>query len=102
MNRKPVMPDMATYLAANLWAKKSTSKCIVDMKIVNEAAKEFRCLIDQLEAAWGIIANAGGGNWKTQTKPWQKAANKWRNNYNALVKRCRVFGTEQNPAKCKS
>ena len=34
-----------------------------------------------IEALWGIIANAGGGNWKLETKPWQKAAAKARDRY---------------------
>ena len=34
-----------------------------------------------LEYAWGIIANAGGGNWETQTPEWQKAAARWREDY---------------------
>lgn len=33
---------------------------------------------DHLEAAWGIIANAGGGDWTTQTPEWREAAERWR------------------------
>jgi hypothetical protein len=33
---------------------------------------------EQLEAAWVLIANAGGGNWETQTPEWREAAAKWR------------------------
>ena len=40
---------------------------------------------DLLEAAWGIIANAGGGNWETQTKEWQKAAARWRDRYHTTL-----------------
>ncbi len=36
---------------------------------------------DLLEAAWGIIANAGGGDWTTQTPEWQEAAARWRDAY---------------------
>jgi hypothetical protein len=35
-------------------------------------------LLEALETAWGIIANAGGGNWHTQTTEWQEAAERWR------------------------
>ena len=38
-----------------------------------------------LEIAWGIIANAGGGDWKRETKDWQRAAAKWRDDYHATV-----------------
>lgn len=33
---------------------------------------------DELELAWGIIANASGGDWEKQSKEWQDAAAKWR------------------------
>lgn len=33
---------------------------------------------DQLETAWTIIANAGGGNWATQSSTWRAAACRWR------------------------
>lgn len=36
---------------------------------------------DLLESAWGIIANAGGGNWSTQSEEWQEAAARWRDNW---------------------
>lgn len=31
--------------------------------------------------AWGIIANAGGGDWGTQTEEWQQAAASWREHW---------------------
>lgn len=34
-----------------------------------------------VEEAWGIIANAGDGDWTTQTEEWQGAAEKWRDSY---------------------
>lgn len=36
---------------------------------------------DLLEAAWGIIANAGGSDWQRESSEWQKAAERWRNDY---------------------
>ena len=38
-------------------------------------------LKDGIEMAWGLIANAGNGNWQTQTQEWQEAAAKWRDKY---------------------
>jgi hypothetical protein len=35
-------------------------------------------LAAELEMAWGIIANAGGGDWSKETPEWQEAAAKWR------------------------
>jgi hypothetical protein len=34
-----------------------------------------------LEAAWGLIANAGGGDWSQETEEWQDAAKRWRDQY---------------------
>jgi len=36
---------------------------------------------DLLEYAWGIIANAGGGDWTKESKDWQEAAARWRDRY---------------------
>jgi hypothetical protein len=42
--------------------------------------------VDLLESAWGIIANAGGGDWTTQTAEWQEAARRWRDSYHEAIK----------------
>lgn len=38
-------------------------------------------LPDLMEAAWGIISNAGGGNWDLETAMWRQAAENWRESY---------------------
>lgn len=45
------------------------------------AEKQCAALANQLEAAWGVIANAGGGNWKLEPWEWQEAAARWRDEY---------------------
>jgi hypothetical protein len=35
-------------------------------------------LLDGMEIAWGVIANANGGNWDGETPEWQAAAERWR------------------------
>lgn len=35
-------------------------------------------LMDALELAWGLIANAHGGDWDKATPLWKKAAEQWR------------------------
>lgn len=42
---------------------------------------------DLLEYAWGIIANAGGGDWERESKVWQGAAARWRTDYFKLLDR---------------
>lgn len=34
-------------------------------------------LVDLVEFAWGIIANAGYGDWTKESQDWQWAADKW-------------------------
>lgn len=36
---------------------------------------------DLLDSAWGIIANAGGGNWDLEKPEWKAAAERWREEY---------------------
>lgn len=34
-----------------------------------------------LDLAWGLIANAGGGDWDKETPEWRGAADRWRDLY---------------------
>ena len=36
---------------------------------------------DQLELAWGLIANSYGGNWELANDEWRGAAERWRDKY---------------------
>lgn len=45
---------------------------------IEELEAENKRLLDGMERAWGIIANAGEGDWSTQTSEWVNAAEKWR------------------------
>lgn len=38
-------------------------------------------LMDALEMAWGLIANAGEGNWGRERPEWKEAAERWRDEY---------------------
>lgn len=58
------------------------------MAKIREAQASSRAVIqdaepngDLLDTAWSIIANAGGGNWETQTEEWRQAARRWRDEY---------------------
>lgn len=33
------------------------------------------------ETAWGVIANAGGGDWTRESPEWREAAARWRDAY---------------------
>lgn len=44
---------------------------------------------DLVEAAWGLIANAGGtqGNWETcEAEGWEEAASRWRDRYHEYLR----------------
>lgn len=38
-----------------------------------------------LERAWGLIANAGGGDWSKESEVWELAAVDWRDAYHAYL-----------------
>jgi hypothetical protein len=86
----------AMYKAAQAWCSKTTSHKEMDVELAlvfarileettNEihvqADKEIRKLQRGLEMAWGIIANAYGGNWdlSSPASGWKKSAERWRN-----------------------
>ncbi len=45
-------------------------------------------LNDLLESAWGLIANASGGDWDKATPEWRDAAVRWRDRYFAILPAC--------------
>jgi hypothetical protein len=47
--------------------------------------ERLRQPLDLAETAWGIIANAGGGDWTKETQEWQDAAARWRDAYHAAL-----------------
>lgn len=44
-----------------------------------------RDLIELAEIGWGVIANAGGGNWSGETAEWQVAAHGYRERFHKLI-----------------
>lgn len=42
--------------------------------------------LNALEWGWSIIANAGGGDWAKESKDWQEAAAKWRDQYHEILR----------------
>ena len=44
-------------------------------------------LLDLLDSAWGVIANAYGGEWDTAHPNWVKAAYLWRDSYTRILKK---------------
>ena len=75
--------------AAQAWCAPLNTKTGMDTDLANAFAdilrNETALLEDELELAWGIIANAGGGDWQKESPEWQAAAAKWRERYQALL-----------------
>ena len=44
-------------------------------------------MLDLLESAWGVIANAGASNWERETEEWQRAAASWRESYHRILEK---------------
>lgn len=44
-------------------------------------SERIAALMDALEYAWGIIANAYGGDWSLASADWRAAAEKWRDEH---------------------
>lgn len=53
----------------------------------SEAVNDGQLMMQMLETAWGIIANASGGNWAKETPQWRDAARKWSDAYHLLIKK---------------
>lgn len=50
-----------------------------DFVILRRLLAQVRApLVEELELAWGIIANASGGDWSKESQEWQGAAAGWR------------------------
>lgn len=47
-------------------------------EVVRELIDEVERLRQDMEIAWGIIANAYGGDWDKVQPGWKKAAERWR------------------------
>jgi hypothetical protein len=64
-------------LAGGCWTGPASDR-VMDPILAEQFASVAERLIIRLQLAWGIIANAGGGNWELETEEWQKAAANWR------------------------
>ena len=48
---------------------------------LKEREEELLLLREGMERAWGLIANAGGGDWSKESAEWHTAAMVWRDQY---------------------
>ena len=76
----------ALGIAARCWTDEDTSHIEMITALAEAFAKRIDTHLNMLEVAWGIIANAGGGNWELESETWNDAAVRWRERYHALLK----------------
>ena len=68
-------------LAAQAWCQKETSNKVMDVEIAKGVARIIDPLLDSIEYAWTIIANANDGDWDKANPEWKKAAEKFRDEH---------------------
>ena len=68
----------ALQIAARCWCTEKTQDRVMDPELAEEFAKVIETFANRLEYAWTVIANAGGGDWTKETKDWQEAAARFR------------------------
>lgn len=52
-----------------------------EVDLASGALSQATAASEACEIAWGIIANAGGGDWTLESEEWQKAAARWRDEH---------------------
>lgn len=80
-----MVDEMAMGVAARCWTDEATSVIEMVPELASAFAERVQGYLDLIEDAWGIIANAGGGNWRLETPDWNDAAVGWRGRYHALL-----------------
>lgn len=66
--------DTALQFAAQAWCQETTSNKTFDSDMAKGVAEVIQPLLDELELAWGIIANSSGGDWTKEVPDWVVAA----------------------------
>lgn len=83
----------AIKIAASCWCQAETSNIEMAVQLGSAVAGELALLLERIEklerseeAAWGLIANAYGGNWELgKASGWKAAAERWRDAYHTIL-----------------
>lgn len=65
-------------LAARCWCDERTATREMDVELAEVFAEQLAELTYGLELAWGLIANAHGGDWDNASAEWRTMAERWR------------------------
>jgi hypothetical protein len=77
----PPCPDCGAELYEKCWGNGGWAKTD---KATDRSHHDSDCvkrLRDAIDDAWGIIANAQGGNWDQASPEWRQAAERWRDQH---------------------
>lgn len=90
----------AMQIAAQCWCDPRTETRVMDPDLAQVFAEKLDAerekLVDIIELAWGLIANAYGGDWGSASEEWEKAAVKWRDeHWHPLLEKVTENSTEE-------
>lgn len=92
--------ESCTHYADALLAEldRTTVKQPLTVQPDDDDAKEITVLMQGMELAWGVIANAHGGDWNRANVEWLEAAKKWRDEeWHPALSRNGYAGTKGGP-----
>lgn len=77
--------SIGTGIAARSWTDEKTKEVVMDSCLAMAFAERADELIEMLSMANAIIANAYGGDWEKAHDEWRVAAERFRDEFQALL-----------------
>lgn len=74
-------------VAARCWCDPETEDIEMDVKLATAFGRRASGYLGIIETAWGVIANAGQGDWERESPEWKEAAERWRQLYHDMLDR---------------
>lgn len=77
--------SLALGIAARVWCDAATKDRVMDEALAVAFAARIQGLVDHLDIAWGVIANAYSGDWENAPEVWRTAAERFRDRYHEVM-----------------
>ena len=77
--------ERAIHIAARCWTERTTSDRVMDPELAKAFALAIDPALSLVEFAWGLISNAGEGDWTREAPEWSEAAFRWRDAYHRFL-----------------
>jgi len=71
----------ALKIAAQCWCDETCESITMNTVLAEALADRIEPLLDMMDDAWGLIANANNGDWETAPCSWKDAAIRFRDKY---------------------